>query len=175
MIGHVVTSITVAQVIGWMASWWLWSGCQVGNRTYVFLDFLFWHLLFKCSRKTQKLQFALQRVLVFPPINLCNALFIAFLCNYSVIRLSPVLFFIVNTVFHCVLPLIGQVFSTLVRLCLRLQTNLYKDFQKCCPSKARLGLQSKGGIYWRIYFSLASVMAPDSSVFFLVVHDFGPD
>lgn len=47
-------------------------------------------LLLKCSRKTQGLQFALQRVSVLHPISLCNALFIASLCNYSVIRLATV-------------------------------------------------------------------------------------
>lgn len=60
------------------------------------------------THKTQELRFVLLRVPVFYPINLCNAQFIAFLCNYSVIRLSPVQFFMVNSVLHCILPLICQ-------------------------------------------------------------------
>lgn len=66
------------------------------------------------GRRSPEVQFALQRVSAFHPINLCNALFIAFLCNYSVIRLCSVQFFMANIVFHCIPPLVGQVFATLV-------------------------------------------------------------
>lgn len=74
------------------------------------LNILFFFLLHKqCSHKTPKLRFVLLRVSLFYTINLCNARFIAFLCNHSVIRLSSVQFFMVNSVLHCILPLICQV------------------------------------------------------------------
>lgn len=134
MIGHVVISITEAPVIGWMATRWLWSGCEDGEGAHFSRTDIFLLCCSSAAEKLRNLQFALQRVSVFHPISLCNALFIAFLCNYSVIRLSSVQFFRVNIVFHCVLPLIGEVFSA--PICV--STN--KDFQKCYPSKARLGL-----------------------------------
>lgn len=122
MIGHVVLSI-IAQVIGWMATRWLWSSCEVGRKSIFSWTFCFDTLqLLKCSWETQKLQLAFRRVSVFHPINLCNSLFIAFLCNYSVIRLSSVQFFIESTVFHCILPVIAQIFSSYCSLCFYKQT-----------------------------------------------------
>lgn len=113
MIGHAVLSITDARVICWMATRWLWSGCEVGRRaTFSWIFCSDTLLLLKCSCETHKLQFAFQRVSVFHPINLCNSLFIAFLCNYSVIRLTSVQYFIVKAGFYCTLPVISQIFST---------------------------------------------------------------
>lgn len=93
MIGHVVIGITEAPVIGWMATRWLWSGCEDGEGAHLSWTVCSDIFLLCCSSAAEKLrnpQFALQRVSVFHPISLCNALFIAFLCNYSVIRLSSV-------------------------------------------------------------------------------------
>lgn len=105
MIGHVVLSIIDARVIGWMTpsmaleelsgwkeSMFLWTFCVFDTLG-----------LLKCSWESQKLLFAFRRVSLFHPISLCNSLFIAFLCNYSVIRLSSVQVFIVSIVFHCIL------------------------------------------------------------------------
>lgn len=122
MIGHVVLSI-IAQVIGWVATRWLWSSCEVGRSSC--FPGLFALTLFGCSSATGKLRscsWLFRRVSVFHPINLRNSLFIAFLCNYSVIRLSSVQFFIVSTVFHCILPVIAQIFSSYCSLCFYKQT-----------------------------------------------------
>lgn len=55
---------------------------------------------------------ASQRVSAFHPINLCNSLFIAFRCNYSIIRLSWAHSFTVKAAFHR--AHIGQILSILV-------------------------------------------------------------
>lgn len=52
---------------------------------------------------------ASQRVSPYHPINLCNSLFIAFRCNYSIIRLSSAHAFTAEAAFHR--ADIGQILS----------------------------------------------------------------
>lgn len=94
------SSMVLESLRGWKASVFSWTFCS---------DTL---LLLESSCETQKLQPAFQRVSVFHPINLCNSLFIAFPCNYSVIRLSSLQYFRVNAGFYCTLPVIGHIFSS---------------------------------------------------------------
>lgn len=104
MIGHVVLSIIDARVIGWMTPSMALEELSGWKGSMFCGLFVFDTLgLLKCSWESQKLLFAFRRVSVFHPISLCNSLFIAFLCNYSVIRLSSVQVFIVSIAFHCIL------------------------------------------------------------------------
>lgn len=73
--------------------------------------------LMKWIHRTRRLQLPLWEVSEFQAINLCNALFIAFLCNYSVIGLSTVQLLVVNGVLHRIAPFVCQVFTTLNVCC----------------------------------------------------------